>query len=1410
MLLTHSRSKTVQKAGSGPPSATKPPQNHRDALYLITQPDSLLSLQNVREQPAVEREVEPGISVVPEEVNVCGADVGGNDDAVVPMVQIRLVTSLKVLPNQSALAEVEADPDLRPTGPLLLQYREDIEEALGIRPEEALIDPNQDQKTEIYLSNTTGFTQILEAGEYLGSCIPAEVVEPPEMTGPRTFTVVADLEQQSKSWRESRQEKLREVLEEPDLPQPEKEALLQFLATHHHLFSLDDGERGETDLTQMYINTGDSLPVGQPPRRIPFALRQEVAHQLQKMQTEGVIEPSTSPWSSPVVLVKKRDGTHRFCVDYRKLNSVTKPDRFPLPRIDDLLDQLGQSSYFSTLDLALGFWQIPVHPDSREKTAFVTHRGLFQFRVMPFGLTNAPAVFQRLMQRVLVPLNPSTGPDFVSIYLDDILVFSPTLTEHMRHLKIVLEKIAEIGLKLKPTKCRFAQRELEYLGHIVSRQGLKTNPRLVEAVERFPVPRSVKDTRSFLGLSSYYRKFIPNFAKTANPLHHLTRKGVCFQWTPECQAAFIELKWRLTTSPVLAYPDFSRGFDLETDASIQGIGAVLAQQQKDEKLHPIAYASRALSNVEKRYGITDLETLAVVWAISHFHHYLYGNSVTVHTDHTAIKAVLESPHPTGKHARWWTRVYGRGVKEVRILYRAGKENKNADALSRNPVSPAPEHGVAEDEVQISPVAVTMLQHTTELTNQLVTGTTQCTADSHLTPSTSESSRSTAQPLLQAWSQEHVRNWIGDVNGDAVADVSMLFEDPTEFLAVDGDTLPQLDTSSSLIPSSHDSEVANGPVSVPPTTAQYQQAFGEDQRKDANINEIIHFLETGELPTDSTKARKIALQESLFTLSDGTLYFVDPKQWDQLRAVVPQHLREQILQNVHSGSYGGHYSGPRLYSTLKPRWWWDGMAVDAKKFARSCPDCAVVTGGGRRTKPPLHPIPVSRPFQIVGIDIMDLPLTERGNRHVIVMQDLFTKWPLVFPVPDQKTGRIAQLVAEELVPMFGVPECLLSDRGTNLLSNLMTELCRMLGITKLNTTAYHPQCDGAVERFNCTLKTMLRKHAAKFGCQWDRFLPGILWAYRNTPHTSTGEKPSFLLFGVDCRSPTEAAFLPTSEPSHTDVSDYRQELIVSLSSARQHASDCIRKSQGRYKKSYDRQTRPSQLRLGDWVLVHFPQEESGRWRKLSRPWHGPYRVTEKSDPDVTCVKVYHPQDRPIHVHQSRVTPCPADFPAGYFWYGGRRRGPGRPPKWLDRFLQYGPTTCSTRATQPDCNNSGGVAANTEMEDPVDPDQEDNVLPERDSDPEGAEGTILEDSPPTPDDVPDQNSEDTLLNITPTLLPTHPPELTQMSGTPAPACEASPQSAGVPTDDHTDTPTTCPGDLGRDSRLRKRIRPPTRLM
>ena len=382
------------------------------------------------------------------------------------------------------------------------------------------------------------------------------------------------------------------------------------------------------------------------------------------MQEQGVIQPSSSPWASPVVLVRKKDRSLRFCIDYRDLNSVTKSDTFPLPRVDDMLDELGRSKFFSTLDLAAGYWQVQVHPDSCEKTVFITHQGFYEFSVMPFGLKNAPAVFQRLMQRVLMGLNPEEGPSFVSVYLDDVIVYSETLEDHLKHLQRVIERFMKAGLKLKPGKCHFVCKEVQYLGHTITTQGIQPNKDQVIAVQDYPVPTSVKEVRQFIGLVSYYRRFIKGFAKVAEPLHSLTRKDVVFEWTSSCQDAFNVLREALTKAPVLAYPNFTREFRLETDASVKGLGAVLSQLQDDGKVHPVAYASRALSDPEKRYAVTELETLAVVWALNHFHAYLYGNEVIVYTDHPAVKAVLETPNPSAKHARWWTKVYGSGVKNI--------------------------------------------------------------------------------------------------------------------------------------------------------------------------------------------------------------------------------------------------------------------------------------------------------------------------------------------------------------------------------------------------------------------------------------------------------------------------------------------------------------------------------------------------------------------------------------------------------------------------------------------------------------------------------------------------------------------------------------------------------------------------
>ena len=350
--------------------------------------------------------------------------------------------------------------------------------------EEALVNARSNCLARVVVNNASGVSCQVEKGVCLGSAIEVALVEPSE-PGP-IVNRVRDEPVGGVAADEPRKRKLLGMVKKLSLLGEQEGEFNSFLAGFHDVFSLEEGERGETDLTEMVIDTGDSPPRRVPARRMPLAVRRKVSKQLKNMQRAGVIQPSASPWSSPVVMVKKKDGTQRFCVDYRTLKTVTKSDTFPLPRIDDLLDQLGDSRYFSTLDLASGFWQIRLSDSAVEKTAFSVPQGLFEFRVMPFGLTNAPAVFQRLMERVLAGLNPEDGPDFVKVYIDDVLVFSHNLEDHLEHLRLVLLRIREAGLKLKPSKCCFVTTNVEYLGHVLTPEGLKPNTSTVSAVADSP------------------------------------------------------------------------------------------------------------------------------------------------------------------------------------------------------------------------------------------------------------------------------------------------------------------------------------------------------------------------------------------------------------------------------------------------------------------------------------------------------------------------------------------------------------------------------------------------------------------------------------------------------------------------------------------------------------------------------------------------------------------------------------------------------------------------------------------------------------------------------------------------------------------------------------------------------------
>ena len=472
---------------------------------------------------------------------------------------------------------------------------------------------------------------------------------------------------------------------QPPLPENlsplQQQQLTELFKEYTDVFSQGDDDLGNTPLLEHGIET-HGPPLRQPYRRQNPAVRREEMTQVQQMLSSSVIRPSNSPWASPVVMVRKKDGSLRFCVDFRQLNAATVKDAHPLPRIDDLLDALHGAKWFSTLDLKSGYWQVPIAEQDKEKTAFRTSSGqLYEFNQVPFGLCNAPATFSRLMDRVLAGLHWET----CLFYLDDIIVFSSTWEEHLARLREVFERLRHAKLKLGAPKCTFAAKEVSYLGHRVTEEGLLPDPSLLAAIRDIPPPKTATEVRSFLGLAGYYRRYVKGFAAIAAPLHALTRKDALFHWSEDCQAAFDQLKNRLTTSPITAFPDFSQAFRLYTDASTAGLGAILAQV-RDGKERIICCASRALNKAEKSYPATKLECLAIVWAVAKFRPYLMAIPFEVFTDHYALQWLKTMRTGSALLHRWSAALE---EYDYTVRHRPGKVQTHVDGLSRLPVGPAP-------------------------------------------------------------------------------------------------------------------------------------------------------------------------------------------------------------------------------------------------------------------------------------------------------------------------------------------------------------------------------------------------------------------------------------------------------------------------------------------------------------------------------------------------------------------------------------------------------------------------------------------------------------------------------------------------------------------------------------------------
>ena len=457
----------------------------------------------------------------------------------------------------------------------------------------------------------------------------------------------------------------------------ELKAIKKLLKECQDAFSKDKDDLGYCDWVEHEINIVPGGRVRERFRRLPLSKYQDAKKETQRLLDMGVIVPSKSDFASPIVLVAKPNGGVRFCLDYRRLNELTIKDNYPLPRITETIDSLRGSCFFSTLDMNSGYWQVKLKDSHRHRTAFTTRWGLYEWLRMPMGLMNAGSTFQRLMDRVLAGLSW----EICLCYLDDVIVFAGSFIQHLDRLREVLIRLKNAGLKLSTAKCFLFRLFVKFLGHIVSKDGVACDPDKVSAIKKWPVPANVSELRSFLGLCSYYRRFCPSFATLAAPLYRLTEARTDYTWDQQCTTAFEGLKSHLCSPPILAYPLDDGEFLLDTDASLVGLGAVLSQIQNEEE-RVIAYYSRSLTKPERNYCVTRLELLAVVNAVKHFHHYLYGRKFVVRTDHASLKWLMNFKEPEGQLARFLEVLSMYYPFEVE--HRQGTYHGNADGLSRRP------------------------------------------------------------------------------------------------------------------------------------------------------------------------------------------------------------------------------------------------------------------------------------------------------------------------------------------------------------------------------------------------------------------------------------------------------------------------------------------------------------------------------------------------------------------------------------------------------------------------------------------------------------------------------------------------------------------------------------------------------
>ena len=991
----------------------------------------------------------------------------------------------------------------------------------------------------------------------------------------------------------------------------ESQKVAELLSRYEDCFSKDEWDLGLCPLIEHEIKTGDAEPVKQPPRRVPLAYADKEKAAIEDLKSKGVIRESVSPWASPIVLVSKKDGSVRPCVDYRKVNQLVKPDGFPLPRVQDCLDAVAGSSYFSTFDLTSGYFQIKLKEEDIPKSAFVCKYGHFEMTRMPFGLNSAASTFQRTMEMALQGLQWLT----CLIYIDDIIVFGKDFDEHIARVEQVLERLRLAGLKLKPTKCEMLQTEVSFLGHVVSGVGVKPSPTNVSKILGWPKPKNAKQVKQFVAMGSYYRRYIKDFAAMVRPMVDLTKKGKKFVWSESCDQAFEKLKQALTSADVMGYPLNEGGmFVLDVDASDVGIGGVLHQIQGDRE-RVIAYASRALNKAESNYCITEKELLAVRYFVEYFRQYLLGRRFLVRSDHQSLVWLFRLKEPRGKIARW---IEILSQYDFSIEYRAGNKQGHCDALSRcdNPRDCECSSQDMNEPLKCGPCRKCVKRAQDMFHKDLFPAAVQEESADH--SEESEKLESTDKVVREAKEAE-----------------------PQPGPSSQSDGSPRLTRQNVLY-----TPWANGW-----TTAELQTL----QLEDPDIGPILQAKLTGEKPCNkemvckSPACRHYWILWDLMTVHQGLLFKKFLKKdgtGEYQQFVVPRVLKKDILFQMHDSVISGHLGCKKTKEKTLQRFYWYSLKDDIALYIQKCDTCESNKKPMVVPRAPLGSLRSGAPGDFLATDFLGpLPVTARGNRYILLVTDHFTKYVEIIPVPDMTAEVCASKILNEVISRWGCPLTIHSDQGRTYESQVFSELCRMLEVKKSRTSPRNPKGNGQSERFNRTLLRMIKAYLRGEQKDWDLYLGCLAGAYRATPNESTKLTPNLLMMGREVRLPAELVFGSLGTYHDQEVTSYG-DFVDSLRERMQHAHDVARKhldsAAKRSREIYDNRVLQNKYSVGDAVWSLLEARKLGINPKLEPTYEGPFLV-KKNYANVDLLLQMDGSGKERLTHHDKLKPYRGDYP-----------------------------------------------------------------------------------------------------------------------------------------------------------------------